>query len=58
MLIVRILGYQILHINYLLIALIMVLAGYFVPLIVIKGYTLIKKKFNKEFKLIYYLLGM
>ncbi len=58
MLVVRILGYQILHINYIVIAIAMVLAGYFIPLAIAKVYHFIKKKFNRDFKIIYYLLGM
>ena len=58
MLAVRILGYQILHINYLVMALAMSICGYIVPLCIIKIYNIIKKKLNIENKLIYYLLGM
>ena len=58
MLAVRILGYQILHINYIVVAIAMILSGYFIPLAIVKIYHFIKKKFNRDFKVIYYLLGM
>lgn len=58
MIITRIVGYQILHINYIIVAIAMGLFGYFVPLGIIWVYKKLKKKFNKDFKFIYYLLGI
>lgn len=58
MLFIRILLYQILNINYLIVSLFMGLCGYLVPLAIIKLYNLFKRKFNKEYKIIHYLLGI
>ena len=58
MILTRIIGYQLLHINYIIVAIAMGILGYFVPLGIIWMYKKIKKKFNRDFKFIYYLLGI
>lgn len=58
MLTVRILLYQILHINYLVVAVLMLLSGFFAPLLIIKILNFIKKKYNVNSKYLYYLIGI
>ena len=58
MLATRILLYQILHINYLIVAIIMLILGFFGPLLIVKVLNVIKKKYNISSKYLYYLVGV
>ena len=58
MLAMRIVLYQILHINYLIVASIMLMAGLLIPLLIIKIINLIKEKYNINSKYLYYLIGI
>ena len=58
MLSIRILLYQILHLNDWFVSIMMAISGYLLPIIIIKTYQKIKEKTKFNSKIIYYLLGM
>ncbi len=58
MLVIRILFYQILNWNPILVSFLMIIGGYFIPLLIIKIVTKIKETKNIKSKSLYYLLGI
>lgn len=58
MLLVRIIFYQIIGLNPIVVSFMMVLAGYFIPLAIIKIWKKIKEQKNINSKVLYYLIGI
>lgn len=58
MLVLRIIFYQLLNINPILVSIIMIIGGYFIPLLIIKVWKKIKETKNIKSKILYYLIGI